>query len=310
MPPEVIVETPAAEAKPLTPAEKFEKFKADKAAAATPEAIAAKAVADKAAADKAAGVVPAVERRPSGDERKFRRVLNRELGAIRDEIKAALTPKPTAVAVPAAGAAPKLADFATPELFEEARIAYVAQKAIDKGKADDAQSKEIQDTIAAYNDQIARGPEKYDDWAAVLEAGKGAALNVDLGKECPSLFWAIARSPNADDVFYAWLKDSTKLQKLIDTYKSGPRGETDAIIAFHRFEGLVAKERPAKPAEVKVAPKAEDAVVKPPKPKPSAEASVRGGAAAPDGKPALFVPGTHTINPAYKAWQRANRAAH
>jgi hypothetical protein len=326
MPEEVIV-TPPVEAKALTPAEKFEAFKASKALAATPEGIAAKAAADKLAADTAAGVVVHVpEKRASGDERKFRRALSRrdiEIGELRAKIDA-LTPKQAAAAAVAAvdpAAAPKREAFASDALYDEARIAHIAKVQLDKSKADEAQSKHVRDTIAAYNAQIVAGPEKYDDWAETLEAGKGGALSVDLGKECPSLFWAIAQSECAADLFYAWLKDASKLQKLIDLYKAGPEGETRAIIAFHRFEGQVAKDAPAvsqkerddaaaKTAKAEAAAKAsKDAAAAKPKLKPSAEASVKGGAAAPDGKPALYVPGTHTINPAYKAYMRAQRAA-
>lgn len=304
-------ETPVAET-PLTPSEKFLKFQADKAAAKTPEAIAAKAAADAKAAPPAAEP----EKRLSGDERKFRRLISKrdqEIGELRARLDA-LTPKQAAaaaVATPDPAAAPKRADFPAgvegDSRFEEARIAHGVKTELAKTNAEAAQAKEVADTLAAYNDLVAKGPEKYPDWNEVLEAGKGGALSVDLGKECPSLLWAIASSPCADDCFYAWLKDSSKLQALIDTYKSGPKGEIAAITAFHRFEGQVDKEAPAeKKVEAKAAlAKADDAVPKPPKPKPSAEASVRGGATAPDGKPPIYLPGTHTLNPAYKTWQRA-----
>lgn len=321
--PDEVITPPAAEAKPATPAERFEAFKAAKAAATTPEALAAKEAANKAAADAAAGVTaPPPEKRASGDERKFRRQLSKrdqEIGELRAKIDA-LTPKQAAAAAAAVvdpnapGAAPKREAFASDAAFEEARIAHVAKRELDKREAETERAKEIRETIAAYNAQIAAGPEKYDDWAETLEAGKGAALSVDLGKECPSLFWAIARSPNAADCFYAWLKDSKKLQGLIDTYKSGPQGETAAIVAFHRFEGQVGKDAPKKDDAEAVkardpAKKADDAAAAKPKPKPSAAVSMKGGAAAPDGKPALYVPGTHVINPAYKAYMRAQRAA-
>lgn len=321
MPDEVIVTPPAEVKAPLTASERFEAFKAAKAAATTPEALAAKEAANKAAA--AAGVTtPPAEKRASGDERKFRRQLSKrdqEIGELRAKIDA-LTPKQAAAAAVAVvdpnapGAAPKREAFASDAAFEEARIAHVAKRELDKREAETERAKEIRETIAAYNAQIAAGPEKYDDWAETLEAGKGAALSVDLGKECPSLFWAIARSPNAADCFYAWLKDSKKLQGLIDTYKSGPQGETAAIVAFHRFEGQVGKDAPKKDDAEAVkardpAKKADDAAAAKPKPKPSAAVSMKGGAAAPDGKPALYVPGTHVINPAYKAYMRAQRAA-
>lgn len=305
---EVTVEPP----KVLTPSERFVQAKADRAAAQTPEAIAAKT----AEAEKPAPAAGEPEKRLSGDERKFRRLLSKrdqEIGELRARLDAAV-PKPAAAAAaaaPDAGAAPKRADFPAgaegDEKFEEARIAHGVAKALEKTDAEKAQAREVADTLTAYNELISKGPEKYPDWNEVLEAGKGGALSVDLGKECPSLLWAIASSPYADDCFYAWLKDSTKLQALIDTYKSGPKGELAAITAFHRFEGQVGKDKPAeKKAEVKAAPaKADDAAPKAAKPKPSAEASVRGGAPAPDGKPPIYLPGTHTLNPAYKAWQKA-----
>lgn len=312
MPPEAAaVETPVE--KTLTPSERFAKVQADRAAAKTPEAVAAKAAE---AAKPAAAAAPDPDKRLSGDERKFRRQLSRrdqEIGELRAKLEA-LTPKQAAAAAAAApdpAAAPKRADFPAgadgDAKFEEARIAHGVAKAIEKTDAEKAQAKEVADTLAAYNELIAKGPEKYPDWNEVLEAGKGGALSVDLGKECPSLLWAIASSPYADDCFYAWLKDSTKLQALIDTYKSGPKGEIAAITAFHRFEGQVGKDKPAeKKADAKAAPaKADDAAPKAAKPKPSAEASVRGGTPAPDGKPPIYLPGTHTLNPAYKAWQRA-----
>jgi hypothetical protein len=303
--PEIVVETPAAVETPLTPAEKFEAYKAAKAAGATPEAI-AKAAADKAAA--AAPVVP--EKRASGDERKFRRLLSKrdqEIGELRARLDAAAPKKDaTSVAAVDPNAAPKRADFADDAAYDEARIAHVAKREIEKRDAAAAQSAEVRETIDGYNARIADGPKKYDDWDAVIKGGQGAALSVDLGKECPSLFWAIAKSPNNDDLFYTFCKDSKQLQTLIDIYKSGPKGEQDALVAFHRLEGKVARE--AKAAD-KLPAKAETAVpeVKP-KPKPSAETVVRGGAAAPDGKPPLYVPGTHTLNPAYKAWQRTQHA--
>lgn len=307
MPPEAVVAEPVVTA-PLTPGETFAKWKADKAAGAgTPAA--------KPADAPAAGIVPA-EKRPAGDERKFRKLLStrdREIGALRAQIDA-LTPKQKADAATAAsvepGAAPKRADFATDEEFAEAKLAAGVQKALDKKEAEASQAKEIKDTLDAYNARIAAGPAKYDDWAAVLAAGEGAALSVDLGKECPSLMWAIASSPYADDCFYAWLKDSKKLQGLIDLYKSGPKGEGAALTAFHRFEGQVGRDAPAAKAAVKETPKAPDAaVVKAPKPRPSADATVRGGEAAPNGAPAITLPGTNTINPAWKIWnrQRQNR---
>jgi hypothetical protein len=298
-----VLEAPVAEAKPLTPSEDYAAIRAARIAAATPEAI-AKAAADKAAA---AGVVPPVEKRASGDERKFSRQMRRrdqEIGALRAQVEA-LTPKPAAAAAsPAAGAAPKAEDFATPEEFRRAEIQFETKKLLDKEKAETAQSKEVSDTLAAYNDRMAKAPDKYDDWAATLEAGKGAALSVDLGKECPSLMWAIASSPYADDCFYHWLKDSSKLQGLIDLYKAGPQGEIKALTAFHRFEGQVGKDAPAKKAEVKEPVKKADDAVKVPKPRPSAEATVRAGVAAPDGKPEIYLPGTHVINPAWKVWRR------
>jgi hypothetical protein len=305
MPDSAVIETPAAETAPLTPAEKFEAYKAAKAAAATPEAI-AKAVADKAAA-AAAPVVP--EKRASGDERKFNRKLrlrDEQIGAMRAELDALKTKGAPSVATVDPAAAPKRADFADDAAYDEARIAHVAKREIGKRDAEAAQAAEVRETIDGYNARIADGPKKYDDWDAVIKGGQGAALSVDLGKECPSLFWAIAKSPNNDDLFYTFCKDSKQLQNLIDIYKSGPKGEQDALVAFHRLEGKVAREAKAPD---KLPAKAETAVpeVKP-KPKPSAETVVRGGAAAPDGKPPLYVPGTHTLNPAYKAWQRTQHA--
>ena len=226
--------------------------------------------------------------------------------SLRARLDAAVKPAATSVATPDPKAAPKRADFADDAAYDEARIAHVAQKQVDKAAAENAQREKIAATIEGYNARMAEGPKKYDDWAEVIKNGEGAALSVDLEKECPSLFWAVAKSPHNDDLFYAWCKNSKDLQSLIDLYKSGPEGEMDALVAFHRFEGRVARE---KKAEDKAAPKADDAVVKP-KPKPSAETVVRGGTAAPDGKPALYVPGTHTISPAYKAWQRSRSAAH
>jgi hypothetical protein len=324
MPDEVITPAAAEVKAPLTASERFEAFKAAKAAAATPEGIAAKAAADKLAADTAAGVAPVVEKRLSGDERKFknlRRQFRTEMDALKGQLAAATAAKPAAAAAVDPTAAPKREAFAAGTAgdaeFDEARIAHAAQKAIDKSKAEDAQTKTRNETIAAYNAQIAAGPDKYDDWDATVEAGKGGALTVDLGKECPALMWAIAKSDVAADLYYAWLKDASKLQKLIDMYKAGPEGVTDALVAFHRFEGQVGKAAPSKDdaaakaaATAAAAAKAsKDAAAPKPKPKPSAEASVKGGAAAPDGKPALYVPGTHTINPAYKAFIRAQRAA-
>lgn len=213
------------------------------------------------------------------------------------------------------GSAPKREDFiagpAGDELFATAKTEAVAQKIVDKKAAEDAQAAEVKAAIDGYNQRMADAPKKYEDWDEVLKAGTGAALSVDLGKECPSLFWAIARSPNNDDCFYAWLKEPAKLQGLIDLYKSGPKGEIEALVAFHRFEGKVARD--SKPATVdgKTAaqePKKADDAVKAPKPRPSAEASVRGGTPAPAGKPEIYIPGTHTINPAYKVWRRAQAA--
>ena len=300
---------------PLTPSERFAKVQADRAAAQTPEAIAARAATDaaaKVATDAAAAAQP--EKRLSGDERKFRRQLSKrdqEIGELRARLDAAL-PKTAAAAttVADADAAPKRADFATEELFNDAKIAHGVKRELEKTNAAAAQAKQIKDTLDGYNALIAKGPEKYPDWAAALEAGSGksGALSVDLGKECPSLLWAIASSPYADDCFYVWLKDASQLQALIDTYKSGPQGEIAAITAFHRFEGRVGKDAPAKEAAKAAPQKADDAAVKPAKPRPSAEIAVRGGQAAPDGKPALFLPGTHMLNPAFKAWQRTRAA--
>ncbi len=304
MPPTEVIEVVE---KPLTPSESFAKFRADKAAAATPEGI-AKTAADKAAAE--AGAAPVVEKRASGDERKFNRKLrlrDEQIGAMRAELDALKKPAATAATSVATDAAPKREDFASDDEFTDAKIAHATAKALAKASAETAQAKEIRDTLDAYNALIAGGPDKYDDWADVLAAGSGAALSVDLGKECPSLMWAIASSPYAADCFYAWLKDSAKLQALIDTYKSGEKGEIAALTAFHRFEGHVGKDAPV----AKKPQKADDAVVVTPrvaKPKPSAEAVVRGGAAAPDGKPEVYLPGTNTLNPAYKTWMH-NRAA-
>lgn len=288
-----------AEAKPLTPSEAFTAYKAN--AEKTPEARAAEAPAEK---------------KPSGDERKFRNIerrFNQQVGALKAELALALAAKPATVAATAATpdplAAPKREDFASDEAFTDAKIAHGTAKAVAKSEAAAAEAKTVRETLEAYNAKIAAGPEKYADWAAVLAAGEGAALSVDLGKECPSLMWAIASSPYADDCFYAWLKDSKQLQGLIDTYKSGPQGEIAALTAFHRFEGRVGKDAPAKtaaaakpPEKAQVAAPAAERVAKP---KPSAEATVRGGAAAPDGKPEIYLPGTHTLNPAYKAWKYA-----
>lgn len=295
----------AAEVTKPTASERFIAAKAASDLAKTPEAIAAKAVADAKAAPPAA---VEGEKRPSGDERKFRRLLSKrdqEIGEMRAKLEA-LTPKAAAAAAVTtdANAAPKRADFASDELFNDAKIAHGIKKELEKTTAAAAQSKEIADTLTAYNEKIAKSPEKYSDWAETLEAGKGGALSVDLGKECPSLMWAIASSPYADDCFYAFLKDAKQLQNLIDTYKSGPKGEIAAITAFHRLEGRVGKDAPVKATEKAVAQKADDAVARPAKPKPSAEVAVRGGAAAPDGKPPLFLPGTHTLNPAYQVWKR------
>lgn len=287
------------EEKPLTPSELFTKIRTEKAAAAPPAKP-----AEAKPADAAAAAVP--EKRASGDERKFRSLLSRrdrEIGELRAKVDA-LTPKQAATAathVATAGAAPKREDFATDEEFTEARTAHQVAKAVEKQRSEDAQTQKVKETLDAYNALIAAGPAKYEDWDETLKAGSGAALSVDLGKECPSLFWAIASSPHADDVFYSWLKDSTKLQALIDLYKSGPQGEIDALTAFHRFEGRVAKDAPAKVA-AKEPGKADDAV-KVPKPRPSAEAQVRGGAAAPSGAPEMMLPGTNTISPAWKAWK-------
>ncbi len=298
--------------KVLTPSEQFTQIKAARAAAQTPEAIAAKAAAEAAKVD-----TPAAEpaKRPSGDERKFRRQLSvrdQEIGALKARLEA-LEPKvaaAAAVAAPDPAAAPKRADFAAgaagDEEFDAAKIAHGVAKALEKTDAEKAQAKEIADTLTAYNELIAKGPEKYPDWNEVLEKGKGGALSVDLSKECPSLLWAIASSPHADDCFYAWLKDASELQKLIDMYKSGPKGETAALVAFHRFEGRVSRD--AKPKAEESKPKAQDAAGTTPKPRPSAEAQVRGGAAAPTGQPPITLPGTNIINPAYKAWKRAQAA--
>lgn len=282
--------------KPLSPSELFLKTKADKADPA------------KAAADAAAAAALVVPKRASGDERKFRSALSRrdrEIGELRAKIDA-LTPKQAAAAatqVAASDAPPKREDCASDEEFAEKRTAYTVKKEIEKQKVSDAQSKEIRETLEAYNAKIEAAPAKYPDWDEVLKAGNGGALSVDLGKECPSLLWAIAKSPYADDCFYNWLKDASKLQSLIDTYKSGPQGEIEAIAAFHRFEGRVGKDAPEKKAEVKDTKKADDAA-RVPKPKPSAEAQVRGGTPAPDGAPEIYLPGTHTINPAWKTWRR------
>jgi hypothetical protein len=306
MPTEITAETavtpPAVEAPP-TPSEVFAKWRADKAAGV---------VADAAKPADAAAVAPAADKRLSGDERKFRSQMRRrdqEIGALRAAIAAL---KPVGVATPAAvvdvTAAPKREDFATDEDFAEAKLAAGVKKALDKKSAEDAQSAEIKATLDAYNARIAGGPAKYDDWDATLAAGQGAALSVDLGKECPSLMWAIASSPCAEDCFYAWLKDSKKLQSLIDTYKSGPKGEIAALTAFHRFEGQVGRDAPAAKAVVKETVKAPDAA-RVPRPRPSAEAAVRGGEAAPSGAPAINLPGSHVINPAWKVWNRNRKAA-
>lgn len=308
----VVVEEP----KPLTPSEDYARIKAERAAAATPEGKAAKAAADAAGA---APQPPVPEKRASGKERSFRRQLSvrdQQIGQLRAEIEA-LKPKPAAdPAKPAAGAAPKRADFAAgtagDEAFRAAEIQHEAKKVVEQSDAEKKRAAQIKTTIDGYNERMAEGPAKYDDWAAVVDAGKGGALSVDLGKECPSLFWAIAKSPYNADLFYAWCKDSKALQSLIDTYKSGPEGETEALVAFHRFEGRIGKEAPAA-KEVKAgaepAKKADDAP-RAPKPKPSAEVSARGGAAAPDGAPPINLPGKgHEVNPAWTAWRRAQRAA-
>jgi hypothetical protein len=314
-----------------TPSEIFARIKAARTAAQTPEALAAKAAADKTAADAAAAaaVAPVVpEKRASGDERKFKNIekrFNQSLGRLQEKLDQALAAKPAAADVKAAvpGAAPKREDFAADqagaELFADAKTTHSVEKALGVKAAADAQAQEIRDTLKGYNERMAAAPEKYPDWAEVLAAGTGGALSVDLGKECPALFWAIARSPYNDDCFYEWLKDASKLQGLIDTYKSGPKGEVEALTAFHRFEGRVGKDAPVKKdpkaeaAKVeadKLAQKAsDDAAARAKKPKPSAETSVKGGEAAPAGAPALFVAGTHTLNPAYKTWKRAQRAA-
>jgi hypothetical protein len=298
---EAVLEQAPAEVKPLTPSEVYTKVQADRAAAA------AKPAEGETQAE-ASAETPKPEKRASGDERKFRRQLQRrdqEIGALRARIEA-LTPKEqaaAAAAAPATDAPPKRADFATDDEFRQATIAYEVKRARETDKAEEANQREIRETIDGYNARMAAAPEKYPDWAEVLEQGKGAALSVDLGKECPSLFWAIAKSPYNDDCFYHWLKDSSQLQKLIDTYKSGPKGELDALAAFHRFEGKVGRD--AKAEEKKEpAKKADDAVARAPKPKPSAEASVRGGETAPDGAPPIYLKGTHTINPAWQIWRR------
>jgi hypothetical protein len=310
MPPEA-TETPAVE-KTETASELFTRLKAAKSADA------AKPVEELATEGAAA---PVVEKRASGDERKFRRQLSKrdqEIGALRAEIDA-LKPKPAADASSAAAVtadkAPKREDFAAgaagDELFADAKTAHTVQKAIDRKAAEDAQTAERKAIIDGYNERMAAAPAKYPDWAEVMAAAeadpKGQALKGDIGKECPILFMAIAQSRHNDDLFYTFMKEPAKLQALIDTYKSGPNGPMEARDALLRLEGRVGKD--AKAAAKEPAPKADDAVVKVPKPKPSSEAAVRGGTAAPDGKPAIYLPGTHTLNPAYKVWQRQQRGA-
>lgn len=303
--PEAIV-IPPAEEKVLTPSELYKQTQEARAIAADP--VKAKAADDAAKAAAAAAAEP--QKRASGDERKFRRALSKrdqEIGELRARLDA-LAPKPVAATVATPGAALKREDYASDELFAAAKTEQIAQKLIDKKTAEDAQAAEVKATIDGYNERMAAAPAKYEDWDEVLKAGTGAALSVDLGKECPSLFWAIARSPHNDDCFYHWLKEPAKLQGLIDLYKSGPKGEIEALVAFHRFEGKVARD--SKPATVEGKTAAEekkkaDDAAKPPKPRPSAEASVRGGTATPGGKPEIYLAGTHTINPAYKVWRRA-----
>ena len=312
---ETSLETEVIEAKPETASELFTRLKTAKLEAAKPDAVAAKAVADKTIADAAAKPVPGepVEKRASGDERKFSKIrtaLNREIGALRQQIEALSGVKPAKV-VPETGTPPKREDFAAgtdgDALFADAKTAHAVQRAIDKKTLEDNQAIERKAIMDGYNERMAKAPEKYPDWDATVKAAAadpdGQALKGDLGKECPALFMAIAKSKYNDDCFYAWLKEPARLQALIDLYRSGPEGVTDALVEFHRFEGRVGKD--AKAAEKAKPQKADDAVKVSPKPKPSGEVQVRGGAAAPDGKPALFLPGTNTLNPAYKAWQRA-----
>jgi hypothetical protein len=244
------------------------------------------------------------EKRASGDERKFRRLLSQrdqQIGELRAKLEA-LTPKQQAEAAVAAETPKKREDFGTEEEF----VAHVAEaatkKALDAKATEEGQSKQVADAIKGYNERMARGPQKYGDWEETLANGKGAALNVDLSAEAPALFWAITTSPYNDDCFYHWLKDSSKLQALIDQYKTDPQA---AIAAFHRFEGRVGKDEvPAKKAEAKAeTQKADDAA--PRKPKPSSETSVRGGKPAPDGAPSIVLEDGVTRNPAHKAWVAA-----
>lgn len=284
------------------PAFDFAKFQADRAAGKITEAAKGGDPASTAVVDPAAEPV----KRASGDERKFRRLLSKrdqEIGELRAKVDQ-LTPKQAAGAAKTVdtNAAPKREDFASDELFDDARIAHAAQaatkKALDERASEEGLTKEVRDLTASYNERMERGPQKYDDWADVIAGAKGAALNVDLSKECPGLFGAILKSPYNDDCFYHWLKDSSKLQVLIDQYKTDPSA---AIAAFHRFEGRVGKDEIPAKTEADKSKQADDAAGAR-KPKPSAETTVRAGKSAPDGPPPVMLTGG-VMNPAWKAYR-------
>lgn len=277
----------------------------------TPEQLFAKTQADRGKTPEQLAAEVEPQKRPSGDERKFQKRLARAEERLRGEFDKKLEDrmsalKPKEVDAKAEGTeAPKREAFATDEAYQDARIAHAAEiaakKIVDAERAENAQSQTIKDAVTGYNERMARGPQKYDDWDDAMKSAKGAALNVDLSAECPALFWAITKSPYNDDVFYSFLKDSTKLQGLIDQYRKDP---AEAIAAFHRLEGRVGKDEiPEKKPKAEGTTKADDAGGAK-KPKPSSEVSAKAGTAAPQGAPEMFIKGTHTLNPAWQEYRR------
>src|ERR1700722_300218 len=265
---------------------------------------------------------PTIAKRLSGRERNFKKQLSqrdREIGALTarlDALQAAQRPRSSAEPGPAVGKPPARADFTTDEDFRRAEIQFEAKKVVEEQRLADAQEFAIQETAATYGERMQNGPKKYEDWDAALTGAEGTFITTfDLMDEkngCLPLLGAILSSPYPEDCFYHWFRKPDEFKSLIDTYRSGPRGAEKALQQFWMLSGRVGKDeipekKPAKvtpttPAPAPPAP----AAAAPAIPRPSSEVGVRGGGpTVPDGPPPVKIPGTNTLNPAWKAWKRA-----
>ena len=246
------------------------------------------------------------------DEVRLPRSIRRELNKLRrengelagrlamvQELQAAgMSKKEATAAVDAAAPAgePQREQYASDAEYIKALAKHEAKQLLAEQDAERAQAAQAADFMGGIDKATTKFhadvKDRFPDFAEVLEAAS-AKDDIDPAKH-ETFIALIAQSDERAAVLYHLAKNPDERAAILAMTPAAQ------IKAFHRLEGRLERaaakeETPAKPTATEVDAK---------KAKPSGAVAAKGGTTAPASTP-MLIPGTNSINPAWKAEQAA-----